>query len=44
MSIAQRIEKIRQEIPSNVRLVAVSKQVPVSLIREAYHTGIRDFA
>jgi len=44
MSIAQRIEKIRQEIPSSVRLVAVSKQVPVSLIREAYNTGIRDFA
>jgi pyridoxal phosphate enzyme (YggS family) len=44
MSIAQRIEKIRQQIPSSVRLVAVSKQVPVSLIREAYHTGIRDFA
>jgi hypothetical protein len=44
MSIAQRIQKIRQEIPSFVRLVAVSKQVPVSLIREAYSTGIRDFA
>ncbi len=44
MSIAQRIERIRQEIPSSVRLVAVSKQVPASLIREAYNTGIRDFA
>ena len=44
MSIAKRIERIRQEIPSSVRLVAVSKQVPASLIREAYNTGIRDFA
>lgn len=44
MSIAQRIERIRQEIPNSVRLVAVSKQVPACLIREAYNTGIRDFA
>ena len=44
MSIAQRIERIRQAIPNSVRLVAVSKQVPAYLIREAYNPGIRDFA
>ena len=44
MSIAQRIQKIRQEIPSSVCLIAVSKQVSVEMIREAYEVGIRDFA
>lgn len=43
MIISQRIEKIRQSLPVNVRLIAVSKQVSVAAIREAYHAGIRDF-
>ncbi|MEB3310625.1 MAG: YggS family pyridoxal phosphate-dependent enzyme [Snowella sp.] len=43
MSIAQRIESIRQEIPPSVRLIAISKQVSVAKIREAYAAGIRDF-
>ncbi len=41
--IAQRINQIRQQIPSNVRLIAVTKQVSVEAIREAYAAGIRDF-
>ncbi|MDJ0713006.1 MAG: YggS family pyridoxal phosphate-dependent enzyme [Prochloraceae cyanobacterium] len=42
--IAQRINQIRQQIPSRVRLIAVTKQVSVEAIREAYEAGIRDFA
>jgi pyridoxal phosphate enzyme (YggS family) len=44
VSIAQRIEKIRQQIPSDVRLIAVTKQVLPTAMREAYAAGIRDFA
>jgi hypothetical protein len=44
VSIAQRIEKIRQQIPSDVRLIAVTKQVSPTAMREAYAAGIRDFA
>lgn len=43
MSIAQRIESIRQEIPPSVRLIAISKQVSGARMREAYAAGIRDF-
>ncbi|PSF37955.1 YggS family pyridoxal phosphate-dependent enzyme [Aphanothece hegewaldii CCALA 016] len=43
MTIAQRIEKIRQSLPSHVRLIAVSKQVSAAAIREAYQVGVRDF-
>ena len=42
-SIAQQIEKIRQQIPGNVRLIAVTKQMSVAAMREAYGAGIRDF-
>ncbi len=42
--IAQRIAEICQEIPPRVRLIAVTKQVSVDLMREAYVAGIRDFA
>ena len=42
-SIARRIDQIRQQIPSHVRLIAVTKQVSVAAIREAYAAGIRDF-
>lgn len=43
MSIALRIHNIRQEIPPEVRLIAVTKQVDVDAMREAYAAGIRDF-
>jgi len=43
MSILLQIDKIRQEIPPDVRLIAVTKQVDVSAMREAYAAGIRDF-
>lgn len=42
-SIAQRIAKIRQQLPAGVRLIAVTKQVSVEAMREAYAAGIRDF-
>ncbi|OCQ91685.1 YggS family pyridoxal phosphate enzyme [Oscillatoriales cyanobacterium USR001] len=41
--IASRIANIQQQIPPNVRLIAVSKQVSVEAIRLAYAAGIRDF-
>jgi pyridoxal phosphate enzyme (YggS family) len=43
MSIAQRIEQIRQRIPPHIRLIAVTKQVSPLAMREAYEAGIRDF-
>lgn len=42
-SIAERIVHIRQQLPSGVRLIAVTKQVSVDAMREAYQAGIRDF-
>jgi hypothetical protein len=42
--ISEQISQIRAQIPPRVRLIAVTKTVPVSAIREAYQTGIRDFA
>lgn len=42
-SITERIAKIRQQLPPDVRLIAVTKQVPVDAMREAYDAGIRDF-
>lgn len=42
-SIAERIVKIRQQLPEGVRLVAITKQVPVEAMREAYEAGVRDF-
>jgi hypothetical protein len=44
MSIASKIDALRQTLPSNVRLIAVSKQVSVTAMREAYGAGLRDFA
>lgn len=43
MTIASRINSIRQDLPESVRLIAVTKQVPTDAIREAYDAGIRDF-
>ncbi len=42
-SVAQNIEKLREEIPEGVNLVAVSKFHPASMIIEAYKTGQRKF-
>ncbi|YAI82046.1 MAG: YggS family pyridoxal phosphate-dependent enzyme [cyanobacterium endosymbiont of Rhopalodia sterrenbergii] len=44
MTISQRLNQIRQQIPSHVRLIAVTKQVSVPQMRTAYELGIRDFA
>lgn len=41
--IAQTIERVKSSLPQGVRLVAVSKTHPVSLIQEAYDCGQRDF-
>ncbi|ACC80370.1 YggS family pyridoxal phosphate-dependent enzyme [Nostoc punctiforme] len=43
-SISERIVSIRSSLPTSVKLIAVSKQVPVEAIRFAYSAGIRDFA
>jgi PLP dependent protein len=43
MTIAQNIETIRRDLPTSVKLMAVTKQVPVALMREAYAVGVRDF-
>lgn len=42
-SIPRQIDLVKAKLPSYVRLIAVSKQVPVSAIRIAYDCGIRDF-
>lgn len=42
-SIAERIAKIRNQLPERVRLIAVTKQVTVDAMREAYAAGVRDF-
>ena len=43
-SISERIAEIRSTLPSTVKLIAVTKQIPSSKIRLAYEAGIRDFA
>jgi hypothetical protein len=42
-TIADRIAQIRQTLPPNVRLIAVSKQVSIAAMQAAYDAGIRDF-
>jgi pyridoxal phosphate enzyme (YggS family) len=42
-SIAENIATLKQQLPSGVKLVAVSKTKPVSDIIEAYNTGQRYF-
>jgi pyridoxal phosphate enzyme (YggS family) len=44
MSIAQILTEVRKTLPPSVRLIAVSKQVSVAAMREAYVEGVRDFA
>jgi PLP dependent protein len=41
--ISQKIASIRQEIPANVELVAITKQIGIDAMREAYEAGIRNF-
>lgn len=41
--ITQRLTTIRQQLPPQVRLIAVTKQVSVEAMREAYAAGVRDF-
>jgi len=42
-SIASNIRSLKQQIPTSVKLVAVSKTKPVSDILEAYNSGQRSF-
>jgi hypothetical protein len=42
-TVADRIAQIRQQLPPRVRLIAVTKQVTIATMREAYEAGIRDF-
>ena len=41
--IAANIEKISQQLPSHVKLIAVSKTKPIELLQEAYQAGMRAF-
>jgi len=41
--LGDRIAKIQTSLPPSVRLIAVTKQVPVAAMRQAYAFGIRDF-
>lgn len=43
MLISERINKIKLDIPDNVKLVAVSKTQPNSIVMEAYNSGQRIF-
>lgn len=43
MSVAENLVSIKEKLPSNVNLVAVSKTKPIDLIDEAYQAGQRDF-
>jgi pyridoxal phosphate enzyme (YggS family) len=43
MGIAENLIRLHKEIPPDVRIIAVSKTMPVSAIKEAYDTGQRDF-
>ena len=42
--VSEKLKKVQQTIPPNVRLVAVSKKVSVEVIESFYRQGIRDFA
>ncbi len=43
MNIADNIRKINEQLPSNVRLIAVSKTKPVEALLDAYNAGQRIF-
>lgn len=42
-TISSRIAAIREQMPASVRLIAVTKQVSVDAMRQAYAAGVRDF-
>ncbi|MBD2315029.1 YggS family pyridoxal phosphate-dependent enzyme [Desertifilum sp. FACHB-1129] len=42
-TIAERLETLRATLPPRVKLIAVTKQVSVAAMREAYQAGVRDF-
>ena len=42
--IKQNLEKIKQQLPSNVQLVVVSKFRPIEQLLEVYETGQRELA
>ena len=41
--LADRIHRLRDRLPTHVRLVAVTKTFPPEIIRQAYAAGLRDF-
>lgn len=41
--VIERIHHVQAAIPESVKLIAVTKQVPVELMQVAYEAGIRDF-
>lgn len=41
--ISQKIDSIIQEIPPDVELIAITKQVGLEAMREAYAAGVRNF-
>lgn len=41
--ISQKINSITQQIPTNVELIAITKQVDIEPMREAYAAGVRNF-
>ncbi|HET6438107.1 MAG TPA: YggS family pyridoxal phosphate-dependent enzyme [Anaeromyxobacter sp.] len=43
MSVAERLQAVREPLPKSVTLVAVSKGQPAEAVREAYEAGQRDF-
>lgn len=43
MSIEANINKLRETVPSNVKIIAVSKFHPSAMVQEAYDAGQREF-
>jgi hypothetical protein len=43
MSVADNLKKIKETLPKDVTLIAVSKTKPAEMILEAYNAGHRDF-
>jgi pyridoxal phosphate enzyme (YggS family) len=41
--ISRKIDLIKQQIPDNINLIAVTKQASIDAMREAYAAGVRDF-
>ncbi|QYO62762.1 YggS family pyridoxal phosphate-dependent enzyme [Leptolyngbya sp. 7M] len=41
--LAERLAQVRLTLPGTVKLIAVTKQVPVEAIQAAYQLGLRDF-